>query len=107
MGGVKRSWQLSSDPSSRGAVRGLREAARESCLVSVINRKFRYQRQSQQRKLSSNPGDAERRMVMTDYGKRVYEMLVRVLVFWQNYRDLIGKDSNADQLFQKVDAAFK
>ena len=44
---------------------------------------------------------------MTDYGKRVYEMLVRVLVFWQNYRDLIGKDSNADQLFQKVDAAFK
>ena len=45
--------------------------------------------------------------VMTDYSKRIFEMLVRVLVFRLTHKDLIGKDSQADQLFEKVDAAFK
>ncbi len=44
---------------------------------------------------------------MTDYSKRVFEMLVRILVFRSAHRDLIGKDTQADQLFEKVDAAFK
>ena len=44
---------------------------------------------------------------MTNYSKRIFEMLVRVLVFRSSYEDLIGKDSHADQLFQKVDAAFR
>src|SRR2546427_11644688 len=42
---------------------------------------------------------------MNSFNKRVYEMLVRVLAFWTTYRDLIGKDSLADQLFQQLDAA--
>jgi cob(I)alamin adenosyltransferase len=46
-------------------------------------------------------------MVMTDYSKRVFEMLVRVMVFRSTHQDLIGKDSSADQILQKVDAAFK
>ena len=44
---------------------------------------------------------------MTDYSKRIFEMLVRILVFRSAHRDLIGKDTQADQLFEKVDAAFK
>jgi hypothetical protein len=43
---------------------------------------------------------------MTNFTKRVYEMLVRVLVFWATYRDLIGKDSQTDQVFQQLDATF-
>src|SRR2546425_13163887 len=42
---------------------------------------------------------------MNSFNKRIYEMLVRVLAFWTTYRDLIGKDSLADQLFQQHDAA--
>ena len=38
---------------------------------------------------------------MTDYSKRIFEMLVRVLVFRLTHKDLIGKDSQADQLFEK------
>ena len=38
---------------------------------------------------------------MTDYSKRVFEMLVRVLVFRSTYKDLIGKDSKADQLLER------
>jgi len=45
--------------------------------------------------------------VMTDYSKRIFEMLVRVLVFRSNQKNLIGKDSQAGQLFEKADAAFK
>jgi hypothetical protein len=44
---------------------------------------------------------------MTNYSKRIFEMLVRVLVFRSSYQDLIGKDSHADQLLQTVDAALK
>ena len=44
---------------------------------------------------------------MANYSKRILEMLVRVLVFRSSYEDLIGKDSQADQLFEKADAAFK
>src|SRR2546423_15489008 len=44
---------------------------------------------------------------MTDYSKRVFEMLVKVLVFRTNHPELIAKDSAADQLFQKLDALFK
>ena len=39
---------------------------------------------------------------MNSFNKRIYEMLVRVLAFWTTYRDLIGKDSLADQLFQYI-----
>ena len=44
---------------------------------------------------------------MTDYSKRVFEMLVRVLVFRSTYMDSIGKDSKADPLLEEVDAAFR
>jgi hypothetical protein len=44
---------------------------------------------------------------MTNYSKRIFEMLVRVQVFRSSYEALIGKDSPADQLFQKVEAALK
>ena len=44
---------------------------------------------------------------MTDYSKRIFEMLVRILVFRSAHRDLIGKDTQADQLCERVDAAFK
>ena len=44
---------------------------------------------------------------MTNLNKRVFEMLVRVLEFWTTYRELIGKGSRADQLFEEIDAAFQ
>src|SRR4029434_9912614 len=42
---------------------------------------------------------------MTNYNKRVYEMLVRVLVFRTSIQELIEKDSQIDQCFRKVEAA--
>jgi len=45
--------------------------------------------------------------VMTDYSKRVFEMLVRVLVFRSAHPELFAKDSQADQLLQKVEAVYK
>jgi hypothetical protein len=44
---------------------------------------------------------------MNNYTKRIFEMLVRVLVFRSSYEALIGKNSPADQLFQKVETALK
>ena len=41
---------------------------------------------------------------MTDYSKRVFEMMVRVLVFRSTHPELFPKDSQAEQLLQKVDA---
>src|SRR4051794_19413085 len=41
---------------------------------------------------------------MTDYSKRVFETIVRVLVFRTSHPELFPKDSQADQLLQKVDA---
>jgi hypothetical protein len=40
---------------------------------------------------------------MTNYNKRVLDMLVRVLVFRETIRDLIVKDSRLDQCFKKVE----
>jgi len=44
---------------------------------------------------------------MTNYNKRVFEMLVRVLVFRSTIQDLIGKDSHVNEGFDKVEAALK
>jgi hypothetical protein len=41
---------------------------------------------------------------MTDYSKRVFEMMVRVLVFRSTHPELFPKDSQADQLLLKVEA---
>jgi hypothetical protein len=41
---------------------------------------------------------------MTDYSKRVFEAIVRVLVFRTAHPELFPKDSQADQLLQKVEA---
>src|SRR5881394_2692639 len=45
--------------------------------------------------------------LMTNYSKRVFEMCLRVLVFRSTHPELFGKDSPADQLFQKVDGLFQ
>ena len=42
---------------------------------------------------------------MTNYNKRVFEMLVRVLVFRSTIKDLIGDDSQVNQLLQQVETA--
>ena len=42
---------------------------------------------------------------MTKYNRRVFEMLVRTLVFWGRIRESIEKDSLVDQLFRAVEAA--
>jgi hypothetical protein len=41
---------------------------------------------------------------MTDYSKRIFEMMVRVLVFRSAHPELFPKDSQAEQLLQKVEA---
>jgi hypothetical protein len=42
---------------------------------------------------------------MTNKGKRVFEMLVRVLVFRNTIQELIVKDSQVDQCFRKIESA--
>ena len=42
---------------------------------------------------------------MTNYNKRVFEMLVRVLVFRSTIKDLIEGDSHVNQLLQQVETA--
>jgi len=41
----------------------------------------------------------------TNYNKRVFEMLVHVLVFRSTNKDLIGDDSQVNQLLQQVETA--
>jgi len=49
----------------------------------------------------------EKEKVMNNYTKRVYETLVRILVFRSAHPELFAKDSQADQLLQKVEAVYK
>jgi hypothetical protein len=44
---------------------------------------------------------------MTNYSKRVFEMLVKVLVFRSTHGDLIAKDSELSRLLDDVEAAAK
>jgi hypothetical protein len=44
---------------------------------------------------------------MTNYNKRVFEMLVRVLVFRLSIQELLGKDSQINESFTKLEAALK
>jgi hypothetical protein len=47
----------------------------------------------------------ERRKQMTNRNKRIFEMLVRIRMFWSTYKESIGKDSQVNQLFERIDAA--